>query len=162
MTELVTRFRRTIALGAGAALAALHIGILLRRIADGSLLSLQVLAQWSVGALIVAVAIVLRRRGVSVFRGRSGVAFWIVVVLMHGIVALPGGPGFVGVLGAAQATTFVPVSLGLVVGALVLLIGLAALGRNTGLLRFGPRHGARSLAFPGGLPPAISPRAPPA
>ncbi len=161
MMELAKRFRRAILLGGGAALVVLHLGILWRRVVDGTFLSPQVVAQWGVAGLLVVTAVVLRRRGVSLLRGRSAIAFWIVVALMHGMVALPGGPGFVGVLNTAPATVALPLSLCLVTGALVLLVVLSARPRPS-LLHFGPRHAPLSLAFPAGLPPAISPRAPPA
>ncbi|MFQ5526295.1 MAG: hypothetical protein ACE5GX_08535 [Thermoanaerobaculia bacterium] len=162
MRELVARFWRLIALAGGTALAVMHVGVLWRRVVDGTLLTPLVVAQWFLAVALLAIVVALRRRGVSVFRGRAGAAFWIVVALMHGIVALPGGPGFVGVLDAAPVTAAVPVGFGLVAGALVLLVGLEAWRRRPVLLKYGPAHAARSLAFPAGLPSSIAPRAPPA
>ena len=162
MRELAARFRRLIAFAGTGALAVVHLGVLWRRVVDGSLLAPLVVAQWLVAAVLLVIVVALRRRGVSVFRGRAGAAFWIVVALMHGIVALPGGPGFIGVLDAAPATATLQVGFGLIVGGLVLLTGLGAVRRRPGLLRYGPAHSARSLAFLAGPPSTIAPRAPPA
>lgn len=162
MKGLAVRPWPLIAIAGGTALAVMHVGVLWRRVADGTLLTPLVVAQWMLAAVLIASVVALRRRGVSVFRGRAGAAFWIVVALMHGIVALPGGPGFVGVLSSAQVTVAAPVGVGLIAGALVLLAGLAAVMVRPGLLRFGPAHAPLSLAFPAGLPSTIAPRAPPA
>lgn len=146
----------------GALLALLHLGILWRRVADGTLLAPLVVAQWAMAVGLLLVVVALRRRGVSVFRGRSGAAFWIVVALMHGLVALPGGPGFVGALDTAPASALVPAGLGLLAGSLALLAGLAGSASGPRLLRLGPSRAAGNLAFAAGLPSSISARAPPA
>lgn len=161
MRQIVHRLWRTLAVSAGALLALLHLGILWRRVADGTLLAPLVVAQWAVAAGLVLAVLALRRRGVNVFRGRPGAAFWIVVALMHGIVALPGGPGFLGVLDIAPVTAAVPFGFGLLTGALTLLVGIACVAAGPILLRLGSTHAAGSLTFPTGLPGSIAARAPP-
>ena len=162
MRALVLRSRRLLVIGAAAVLALLHVGVLWRRAADGTLLAPLVVAQWAVAAALVLTVVALRRRGVSVFKGRCGAAFWIVVALMHGMVALPGGPGLVGALGDAPVTAAVPAGLGLVAGVLMLLAGVAIVRSRSSLPRSGSRIAAPCLAFSVGASSTIGPRAPPA
>lgn len=119
------RIGRLFVAGAGISLGALHVVVLLRRVSDGTLLEPVVLAQWLVAIALLAAGAWLRRRGVSLFRGRAAAAFWIAVVLMHGMVALPGAPGLVGVLNTLPATDAMPVGAGLLVGALAVLAGFS-------------------------------------
>ena len=103
-------------------LGALHLVFLVRRVADGTLLNPTVIAEWVVAAGLVAVGVQLHRRGISIFRGRPAAALWIVVALMHGMVALHGAPGLVGV----PVADSLPIGASLLVGALAALLGLAA------------------------------------
>lgn len=162
MREIVHRAWRSLAAIAGILLAVLHLGILWRRVADGTLLAPLVVAQWAMAAGLLLVVVALRRRGVSVFRGRSGAAFWIVVALMHGIVALPGGPGFIGVLDTAPASAVAPAGLGLLAGSLALIAGLNGSAHRPILARLGFSPGAGDLALPAAAPSSIAARAPPA
>ncbi len=159
---LVHRLGRLLVIGGGVALGGLHIAILFRRVADGTLFEPLVMAQWLVALALVTAAGTLRRRGVSVFRGRKAAAFWIVVALMHGIVSLPGGPGVVGVFETVPGTEALPLAVGLLAGALVAFVGLLTPRSGPDLARLGMRWAAR-LLFPGWRRPlALGARAPPA
>ena len=130
--------------------------------ADGTLLEPLVIAQWVVAIAVVVTVLALRRRGVSIWHGRAGASFWIVVALMHGIVALPGGPGFVGVLDSTPATAAIPAGVGLVAGTLALLLGTAA-PRPKPTLGVFRLCSAVAALLPPDLPPrSLAPRAPPA
>ncbi len=111
--------------GLGAGLVLLHAGLLWRRLADGTLLDPHVAAQWVATTLLVAGALVLRRRGGSWVRGRRAAAFWILLLLLHGLVALPGGPGFAGLLLAEPWLVAAPLGTTLIV---VLLVSLRLFG----------------------------------
>jgi len=63
-----------------AAVALLHAGFLWRRIGDLSITEPEVIARWSVAAIVAAAALVLLHRRVS---RRAWVVFWTIVVLLH-------------------------------------------------------------------------------
>jgi hypothetical protein len=60
--------------------AALHAGLLWRRVEDLSITEPQVLARWSAAAIAVAIGLVLLHLRVS---RRSWLVFWTVIVLLH-------------------------------------------------------------------------------
>ena len=162
MRGLKQRLVRLVALVGGVSIAALHLAVLARRVADGTLLSPLVAAQWLAALVVVAVLIALHRQGVGVFRGRSAAAIWIVITLLHGIVALPGGPGFVGVLSTVPVTDLLPVGVGLLAGTLAVLLGLATRTSAPGCKR-SAFHRVLKTIWPASPPPlALAPRAPPA
>ncbi|MCP4204548.1 MAG: hypothetical protein GY769_21780 [bacterium] len=162
MRGLSQRLGRLVVIAGAVSLAVLHVAVLFRRVADGTLLRPLVVAQWLVAFGLLAVVGALHRRGVSILRGRPAAAFWIVVALMHGIVALPGGPGFVGVLNAVPVTDTVPMGFGLLAGALALLAGFLASRASSVPERFG-FHRAWSAPRPVSRPlSASAARAPPA
>lgn len=162
MRSLLHRLGRLLVIGGGVALGALHIAVLFRRVADGTLLEPLVMVQWLVALALVMVVGALRRRGVSVFRGRRAAAFWIVVALMHGVVSLPGGPGVVGVFDPVPMADALPLGVGLLAGVLVALVGLLTPRSGPDLACLGMRWAA-TLLFPGWRRPlALGARAPPA
>jgi hypothetical protein len=69
---------------AAVAVAALHAGLLWRRISDLSITEPEVIARWCAAAIVAAVALLLLHLRVS---WRSWLVFGVVVVLLH--VALP-------------------------------------------------------------------------
>lgn len=83
-----------------------------------------VITQWLIAIVLGTLGLWLRRRGVSLLRGRPAAAIWIVIALMHGLVALPAGPGFVGIVGAIPVTGALPLGAGLLIGALALAAAL--------------------------------------
>lgn len=64
-------------------LSALHGWLLWLRISQGRLLEWRVALRWGVGALLLLTLQALRRRGVPLLWGRSALALWIVVLLLH-------------------------------------------------------------------------------
>lgn len=156
------RAGRLFVIALGALLGVLHVAVLARRVVEGTLWEPLVIAQWLVAIGLVGLAIGLRRRGVSVFQGRPAAAFWIVIALMHGMVALPGAPGFVGVVPAIPVTDAAPVGAGLLAGALALLAAFftARSALNFGFLELLVSAPARPLWLR--TPLSIPARAPPA
>ena len=160
--SLVHRLGRLLVIGGGVALGVLHIAVLFRRVADGTLLRPLVMAQWLVALALVTAAGYLRRRGISVFRGRKAAAFWIVVALMHGIASLPGGPGVVGVFHTVPVSDVLPLGVGLLAGALVAFVGLLAPRSRGNLACLGMRRPATRLFPVSRRQLALGARAPPA
>jgi len=76
---------------AGAALALFHAGLFAGRVADASIAEPGVGSRWAIAALLGALALDLRRRGLPLCRGRSGLVFWLLVLLLH-VGALPAAP----------------------------------------------------------------------
>lgn len=68
---------------AGAAVVLQHLDLLVRRFADASIAEPLVLARWLGAAALVGAAAQLRRRGGAPWRGRTGLAFALVVLLLH-------------------------------------------------------------------------------
>ena len=137
-------------------LAAFHADLLLGRIADGSLASPVVAARWAATVGIAAWAMALRRRGTSLWKGRSAVAFWLVVALVH---AVPGAPLAPVASWSIEASSTVPLTwlaalavAGWLLGALPAVPTLPRLDSTDG-----PASNLRSRAA---LAP-LAPRAPP-
>jgi hypothetical protein len=105
---------------AGAALALFHAGLLAGRLADASIVEPRVGLRWATAALLGALALTFRRHGLPLARGRSGLVFWLLALLLH--------------VGAAPAPTVVrpeELLLALPVGAVLALAvgcGLTAAG----------------------------------
>ncbi len=96
----LVRVVRCLAGVAIAGLVAFHLVLLAGRLADASLAHPEVLARW-LGALLLGVgAWALRRQGSSLVSVRSGLAFWLLVLLLH--VGFGGSLGPVG--GEAEAS----------------------------------------------------------
>jgi hypothetical protein len=68
---------------AGAGLALFHAGLFAGRVADASIAEPGVGMRWALAALLGALALDLRRRGLPLCRGRSGLVFWLLVLLLH-------------------------------------------------------------------------------
>ncbi len=63
-------------------IAGFHAGLLGRRL-FGAELDAAVLARWGGALLLLAVALWLRRRGVSLLWGRQALVLWLLVLLLH-------------------------------------------------------------------------------
>lgn len=70
--------------GSALALAAFHVWLFARQIADGVLLaSPATLLKWLAAAALVAALAALRRQGVPLLRGRKAIAVWALAGLLH-------------------------------------------------------------------------------
>jgi len=143
--------------GLGWALAAHHGWLLARRLVDASILEPLVLLRWAGAVLLVALAADLRRRGISLCRGRAPVVLGLLALLLHVGVPAPAPEG---------VDLLLVVPLGLAAG-----LGSAALAVLAG------RRRPRSLDLPaprrrddarrplrerlGAVPARFSPRPPP-
>jgi hypothetical protein len=92
---IVTRWSRSRGLrwsawAAVIGLLAFHLQLLVERLADGSLGHPVVAFQWATGLILLAWLSWLRRRGVSLVSGRRALAFWVLVLLLHAVPAMPG------------------------------------------------------------------------
>jgi len=81
-----TRLRRlALALGRAAlAVVVVQHGLLLvERLRDDSIAEPLVALRWGLAAIALGLAAIYRRRGLTVFSGRSGLAFWLLGLLLH-------------------------------------------------------------------------------
>ena len=65
------------------ALVALHLPRLISRLRDASIVEPGVLLRWLLVPVVLAAFVALRRRGMSLMRGRAAVAVWLLVLLIH-------------------------------------------------------------------------------
>ena len=75
--------------GAVAALVLFHVALFARRIEDLSILQPAIALQWLATIGLLLFLGYLRRKGVPLFAGRSALAFWLLVLLLH---LVPGTP----------------------------------------------------------------------
>ncbi len=68
---------------AAALLVVGHVALLARRVADASIAEPLVLVRWLASAASIAAVVELRRRGLFAWQGRTGLAFLLVVLLLH-------------------------------------------------------------------------------
>ena len=68
--------------GAGVALGLFHVWLFVRQIAAGDL-SAEALVKWLAALGLAAALLVLKRRGIPLFRGRKAIAVWTLVALLH-------------------------------------------------------------------------------
>ena len=65
-----------------------HAWLFGAQLVDGRLTDAGLLARWGAAGLLIAALWALRRRGVSLFRGRRATAIWLLAALLHGPAAL--------------------------------------------------------------------------
>ena len=75
--------------GATAALTGFHLVLFVGRLRDLSILQPGVAVQWAGAALLLAFLAYLKGQGVSLLRGRSALAFWLLVLLLHVVPHVP-------------------------------------------------------------------------
>ena len=75
--------RRVLTL-AGALLAAFHVWLFAGQVWAGELVDLALVSRWAIAAGLIAALISLRRRGLSLVRGRHAVAVWLLAAMLHG------------------------------------------------------------------------------
>src|SRR5512134_2738482 len=83
LTPRVRSLVSSLGLTAAALLAVLHAFILWDRVVHGRLSDPGVALRWLGGAALTVALLALRRRGVSLFRGRRALVFWLLVLLLH-------------------------------------------------------------------------------
>jgi hypothetical protein len=155
--------RRLLA-AAGALLALFHVWLFAGQILDGRLDDPALLLRWVAAAGLLAGLVALRRRGLSMVRGRPAATIWLLAALLHGP-ALAARVDAVGTLGLPE----VAATLSQVAVAAIAAIGLGLLAarfrrasrladRRTSARR---RDRDRRLAHAAFLE-VLSPRPPPA
>ena len=75
--------RRTLSI-LSAALVAFHVWLLGDQIWRGALADPALLLRWALAAGLIGAIVALRRRGISLVRGRRSVAVWSLAALLHG------------------------------------------------------------------------------
>lgn len=149
---------------AAALLAAFHLWLFAGQVWGGELVDLALVSRWIIAAGLVAALLHLRRRGVSLVRGRQPVAVWLLAALLHGPalardldVVAPSMPEVVATI--AQTVTGLSVA-----GTLVLLL-LALRRRRTGVPALRVLVTFDAPSFAGALPSQsflrFAPRPPP-
>ena len=115
---------------AAALLAAFHVWLFAGQVWAGELVDLALVSRWVIAAGLVGALIHLRRRGVSLVRGRQPVAVWLLAALLHGpalardlAVVAPSMPEVVATI--TQTVTVLSVA-----GSLVLLLLALRRGRS--------------------------------
>lgn len=162
-------FTRPLARGAVfvsfAAVVLYHVWLLGGRLADGSALEPLVAGRWLGSAALVAAALVLRRRGFAISRGRPALVFWLLVALLHGV----GAVGWTAEGARSEpplpaAVLWLATPLGLAATVLFWAGALAARSRGLGGPGAVPGSGPRLASFLARSAPllaAAGPRAPP-
>ena len=156
--------RRVLTLAA-VLLAAFHLWLFADQMWAGDLVDLALVSRWVLAAGLAGTLLHLRRRGVSLIRGRQPVAVWLLAALLHGPalardldVVAPSMPEVV----AAIAQTVPGIS---VAGILVLLLLALRRGRP-GIPALRALSILHTPSFVGALPPhsflRFAPRPPPA
>ncbi|MGH7856353.1 MAG: hypothetical protein ACREQY_03415, partial [Candidatus Binatia bacterium] len=74
---------RGAATAAGATLVLFHLWLFAGRLRDLSIAEPKVLASWLASAALGLLAYFLERRGLPLASGRSGLVFWLLVLLLH-------------------------------------------------------------------------------
>jgi hypothetical protein len=149
---------------AAALLAAFHAWLFAGQLWAGELLDLALVSRWVIAAGLIGTLFQLRRRGMSLVRGRQPVAVWLLAALLHGPalardldVVAPSMPEVVATI--TQAVTLVSVA-----GSLLLLLLALRRGRS-GVVPLRALSTLHASPFAGALPPyrflRFSPRPPP-
>jgi hypothetical protein len=149
----LSRLGRVVCYLAVGALAGFHALLLIGRFQDQSILEPAVALQWGGTLALLGFLAYLRRQGVSLFRGRSALAFWLLVLLLH---LVPGAPATLldwqhtDLLLALPAAWIV--SLALLLTALTARVGVGAPRPQRASCRRNRRRG------PPALDPGVHPR----
>lgn len=105
-----------------------HAGVLVERITSASLLETGVLLRWLGSAVLLGWLVVLRKRGLVLWRGHRAGIFWLAVLLLHVQCGGAFGDDATGALAATHALVWflpstVPLAAAIVVFALAPLFG---------------------------------------
>ena len=156
--------RRVLTLAA-ALLAVFHLWLFAGQMWAGELVDLALVSRWVIAAGLAGALPHLRRRGVSLIRGRQPVAVWLLAALLHGPalardvdVVAPSMPEVVATI--AQTVTGLSVAGTLVLLLLALRRGGPGVPALRALSILDARWSAHALRPPSFLP--FAPRPPPA
>lgn len=141
-----------------------HLWLLWSRLTSGQLLDPDIGLRWAAGLPLILALAALRRCGVPLLWGRKALAYWLVVLLFHGVATGPvPEPGVDYAQADAQALFVWPVSVAPLVLAVAALWGLAS-GRRLVLARAsrGQRRQVPPASVLSGPLFQLAPRAPPA
>ncbi|MEZ5332273.1 MAG: hypothetical protein R2991_09540 [Thermoanaerobaculia bacterium] len=136
-----------------------HARLLIERLANGSLARPAVAAQWVAAGTLVAWVWWARRRGISLISGRRALAFWVLVLLLHAVPAMPGGAAMLQPDGSPLLLV-APFGLALAAAAALLALLVSAHWRPT-LTRARRRPHLPVRPATAGYGCALVPRAPP-
>lgn len=128
--------------GAAATLVGFHLVLFVERLRDQSILEPRVALQWLGALALLAFLGYLKNRGVSLVSGRSALAFWLLVLLLH---VVPHAPAPVPTTGSGDLLLALP-NLWMAV----------AIGLFLGILR--PRGDALAVRRPGSRLPRLDRR----
>lgn len=144
----------------GGAVALFHAGLLAERLRDLSIAEPAVLASWLGAAVLGLLALYLRRRNLPIASGRSGLVFWLLVLLLH-LGLMPTAPAIL----RAEQLLALPLEFAAIVlvGALLLVFGTRLAARRPVPLHreLAHRRPLPSLAL-GSVAARFAPRPPPA
>lgn len=151
-----------------AGLVWLHLHLLLRRLDDLTILRPGVILRWTLGLLLVALLLWLRRQDVPLLRGRQALAFWLMVLMLHAGAGAPLEAGLRDGLPAVPGPDELLFVLPLALTVVLLQAGRLVVRRAETLAREStqprPRRPAGLLHPPlhPGFTLGLAPRAPPA
>lgn len=154
-----SRGLRWSAWAAAAGLLGFHARLLISRLANGTLGHPEVALQWAAALALVVWSIRARRRGMSLLSGRRALTFWVLVLLLHAVPAMPGGAPALQPDGS-PVLLVAPFSLALLAAATLLAL-LASVRWRPAIVvgRWRPRVPVRDATAGYGY--ALVPRAPP-
>ena len=147
-----------------ALLAAFHIWIFAGQVWGGELGDLALVSRWMIAAGLIAALVSLRRRGLSLVRGRHAVAVWLLAALLHGPALARGADGVAPSMPGVVATRSQAMT-GIAVAGTALLVLLALRLRGAGIPALKALATLPAPIFVGALPPhsflPFAPRPPP-
>jgi hypothetical protein len=145
-----------------------HLQLLWRRVTDGTLGQPGVVLEWAIALLLLLVALRAHRTGISLFRGRRAMAFWLIVLLLHAVAVGPQADASDSPFALrinTELLVLAPFGVALAVVLSAVSRGLGRIRRRRILARADPRHQIRIGMVAGPsccLPGPLIPRAPPA
>ena len=157
-------FRR-LAAAFGGLLVLFHLWLFGSQMLDGRLTELGPVLRWLMAFGLVAALAGLRRSGASLVRGRTAVALWLLVALLHGPAIADttrhNSPALAEVVTTLAQIASASVALGLGLALVAALLGRVAaprlvIARAVGRRRTRPFRPGRSLRIASRHPPALA------
>lgn len=157
----LTRAAKGLVAGVGGAIGLFHVALLFERLRDQTIADPRVAGSWLLAAALGALALELRRHRYPLLSGRTGLAFWLLVLLLH-LGVTPAAPL------TLRAEQVLALPLELAAAVFAALAALALVGRHSAPLavrrQFAPvlHLAPRSSLALGSLAGRFVPRPPPA